>query len=431
MLTLLLLGYLALMLFKKDPSLFLPGDTSDGHYQIESDCTACHTGFSGVLQEACLNCHDDELQSVNDSHPPKKFTDPRNASKLALIDARYCVSCHREHRPSMTHSMGVTLAEDFCVYCHSDIASDRPSHADLAFDTCRLCHLYHDNTALYEDFLIQHLNEPRILPQARVPQRNLLASYRRTAQHPLVRLSAADQDAPESVEWNQARDWEGTSHGNSGVNCMACHARQETAKTGGMSDWVDKPDHTACARCHAKETQGFLTGRHGMRQAQGMPAMHTGLARRLMAGLNKTVNCVACHPAHRFDTREAAVEACLGCHDDEHSKAYKGSAHYQLWRAEMAGQGKPGSGVSCATCHLPRQLADDKDVEHNLVQHNQNLNLRPNQKMVRGVCLYCHGLGYTLNALADRELINSNFTGNPTMHIESLEMAAKRLDKHE
>ena len=40
---------------------------------------------------------------------------------------------------------------DFCVACHSegdqDVRWDRPSHADLAFDTCASagCHNYHDN----------------------------------------------------------------------------------------------------------------------------------------------------------------------------------------------------------------------------------------------------------------------------------------------
>ncbi|MGD8590562.1 MAG: cytochrome c3 family protein [Chromatiales bacterium] len=435
MMTVMLSGYLAFALFNKDPSLFLPGDTSDGHYQIESACDACHTDFSGVTQAACLDCHGDELQAVNDSHPPKKFTDPRNASKLALVDARYCVSCHREHRPAMTRDMGVTLAADFCIHCHADIATDRPSHADLAFDTCRLCHLYHDNTALYEDFLVKHLDEPRTWPQARVPLRNLLVSYRHSAQHPLETLTAAHQDAPGDVEYTDAEDWEGSSHANSGINCTACHAPKEQAPArkfpNGNSGWIDKPDHTACAPCHADETEGFLAGRHGMRLAQGMPAMRTGLARRPMTDSSKSLGCVACHPAHRFDTREAAVEACLGCHDDQHSRAYKGSTHYQLWQDETAGRGEPGSGVSCATCHLPRELADSNDLQHNRVQHNQNLNLRPNQKMIRSVCLHCHGLGYTLDALADRALINRNFAGDPADHIESLDMAAKRLDRRQ
>jgi hypothetical protein len=425
-----LLVYLVFILFSEDPSMFVPGETSDGHYQIELACSACHAAFGGVSQKTCNDCHGDELEAADDSHPPKKFTDPRNAAKLALVDARRCVACHGEHRPAMTRAMGVTLAEDFCIYCHRDIAQDRPSHKDLPFDDCRTCHLYHDNTALHEDFLVKHLNEPEILDPASVPLRNFLASYRRVAQHPVEALTMADQDAPAGVDLAGAGDWEGSSHANSGVNCMACHGKPAAASANRNKAWTNKPDHDACVSCHDQEAAGFLAGRHGMRLAQGMTAMHPDLARLPMkATSSKSLNCVACHPAHDFDTRQAAVEACHGCHNDEHSRAFKASPHYALWQAEIEGRGAPGSGVSCATCHLPREGSKEKPEQRVLVQHNQNLNLRPNQKMIRSVCMHCHGLGFTMDALADQTLIDNNFAGKPAKHIESLDMAAKRLEK--
>lgn len=433
-LTLGLTAYLGASLFSTNPTNFLPGRTSDGHYQIESACDVCHTAFGGISQDACIKCHGDELEAVDDSHPPKKFTDPRNAPKLELVDARRCVSCHREHRPAMTHEMGVTLAMDYCVFCHADIAEDRHSHLGLPFDGCRECHLYHDNTALHEDFLIKHLNEPSTKDEARVAQRNLLSSYRLSATHSLESLTVADQDAPHSVERKVLDNWEQSSHARSGVNCMACHGETEmalsNADTALPTSWADKPDHHACAQCHAEETEGFLAGRHGMRLALGMSPMSTDATRRPMTTKRiQHLNCVACHPAHRFDTRQASVEACLGCHIDEHSRNYKASVHYTLWQAEIEGRGLAGSGVSCATCHLPRTADKGKPDQHVLVQHNQNLNLRPNQKMMRTVCMSCHGLGFTIDSLADRTLIQENFTSKPTRHIESLEMATKRLDK--
>ncbi|MEN8167602.1 MAG: cytochrome c3 family protein [Pseudomonadota bacterium] len=433
LMTLGLMGYLAATLLSESPAIFLPGKTTDGHYQIESACTACHTTFGGVKQDACIKCHGEELETVNDSHPPKKFTDPRNAPKLALVDARRCVSCHREHRPAITREMGVTLAQDYCLYCHEDIATDRPSHASLPFDGCRDCHLYHDNTALHEDYLIKHLNEPDTRAQANMPQRNLLASYRLTAHHSLEALTADEQDAPISVERKVIDDWEASSHAGNGVNCLACHGHSEKPQPHeGTAAWTDKPDHEACARCHAEEAAGFLAGRHGMRLALGLTPMQTDAARRQMTDeSSQHLSCVACHPAHRFDTRPAVVEACLGCHADEHSRNYRASPHYLLWQAETAGHGEPGSGVSCATCHLPRYRFKHKSVETVRVQHNQNLNLRPNQKMIRRVCIHCHGLAFTIDSLADSALIDKNFTGKPAKHIESLNMAASRLGKQQ
>jgi hypothetical protein len=47
--------------------------------------------------------------------------------------------------------------------------------------------------------------------------------------------------------------------------------------------------------------------------------------------------------------------------------------------------------------------------------------------MARGVCLNCHGLGFTLDALADPALIANNFRGQPARHVESVEWAAQRV----
>lgn len=135
----------------------------------------------------------------------------------------------------------------------------------------------------------------------------------------------------------------------------------------------------------------------------------------------------AAHKAHRFDTRHAAVEACLGCYDDAHSRAYRASPHGRLWMAERAGRDAPGSGVSCATCHMPREAHQREGHAIVRVQHNQNRNLRPNEKMVRSVCLNCHGLGFSLAALGSPRLVARNFGGRPLGHIRGLRMARARL----
>ena len=63
-----------------------------------------------------------------------------------------------------------------------------------------------------------------------------------------------------------------------------------------------------------------------------------------------------------------------------------------------------------------------------VAEHNQNDNLRPNEKMLRSVCMLCHGLGFSIDALADSKLIENNFSGKPGIHIESLDLVKKRLD---
>jgi formate-dependent nitrite reductase cytochrome c552 subunit len=118
------------------------------------------------------------------------------------------------------------------------------------------------------------------------------------------------------------------------------------------------------------------------------------------------------------------VEACLGCHRDEHSKMYKASPHYRLWQQELAGTAPSASGVSCATCHMPRVLMDaDEFVSRVVVDHNQNATLSPNSKMVRPACLHCHGLEYSIDALADAGLITNNFLGAPRTKVRTMAMA--------
>lgn len=454
-LTLAIAGYLTLGLVSERAAshpllvtaraLFMPGKTSHGHYQIELKCEACHTdafGGKDALQDACVKCHGAELKEANDKHPKSKFTDPRNAERAAKLDATYCVTCHVEHRPEITRTMGVTVANDVCFHCHSgenDIAKERPSHAGMKFDTCANagCHNFHDDRALYEDFLLKHLHEAATRPEAVLPARNYaslvsaMGSYP-AVKYPLKPLAREAQDAPASVRPDGKRndDWFSTAHAKAGVNCSACHVTPQPDNT---KRWTDHPDHQACTQCHGAETRGFLSGKHGMRLEQKLTPMTPATARQPMKAdaRDQTLSCTSCHQAHRFDTKQAAVEACVGCHDDAHTRAYKASPHYELWRKELAGAALAGSGVSCASCHLSRVDFRNDDGKRVLVQHNQNENLRPNEKMVRPVCMSCHGLGFSIDALADAALIARNFNGQPQVHVRSLEMAETRTKEQD
>lgn len=116
----------------------------------------------------------------------------------------------------------------------------------------------------------------------------------------------------------------------------------------------------------------------------------------------------------------------MSCHDDKHTLAYKRSPHYALWQKETAGQAPPGSGVTCASCHMPRVRMSTDEGSRIVVQHNQNDTLRPNEKMIRTTCISCHGLGFSIDALADKTLIDNNFKGMPARHVKSIDMAVAK-----
>ena len=413
-------GFLAFKMTGEDRGLFLPGEMTGGHHQIELACDACHTPFGGVRQDACLACHQAELEAAEDSHSERIFIDPRNAADLARLDVRHCVTCHTEHRPEITGVMGVTLPPDFCRHCHAGVAEERPTHLDISFDTCASagCHNYHDNRSLYEDFLVRHAGSEAETVSAELPPRKAWISRNLVERAP---LTAADSDGPASSAHALIGAWAGSSHAGAGVNCSDCH------QSGG-SAWADHPSREICRSCHQLEYQGFIAGRHGMRWSVGFDSMSPAGARLPLKpdAMSRTLDCGSCHDVHSVNVRGAAVEACLSCHDDAHSVAYLESPHYRSWQSEVSGGAKPGSGVSCASCHLPRERRRDAIGDLMVVQHNQNANLRPNEKMIRQVCLTCHSLALSIDALADPELIRRNFSGRPARHVRSIDMALSR-----
>ncbi len=414
--------YLAFGISGQNKRVFLPGKTTDGHYQIEIACTTCHTPFGGVRQAACLDCHQADLETAGDSHPEKKFADPRNASDLARLDVRQCITCHTEHRPEITAAMGVTLPEDFCYHCHADVAEERPTHRGMSFDTCTSagCHNYHDNRALYEDFLVLHGDAGADTFEGELPPRE---TYISQEDMPRLSLTAEDADGPIPSMHELIAAWAGSAHAAAGIACSTCHQDDGSA-------WTDQPPFQVCGSCHELEPEGFLAGKHGMRLAVDLDPMSPSMARLPMQqdALSRMLACGSCHDVHAVDVRHAAVDACLACHADEHSLAYSDSPHFRLWQTEVSGEGKPGSGVSCASCHLPRERHRVSGEVRTVVQHNQNANLRPNEKMIREVCLNCHSLRLSIDALADRELIRNNFVGLPVRHVQSIDMALSRKE---
>ena len=428
----LLIGWFAisiiLLLYYSSPFVFseisktklLPGALIDGHYQIEENCNACHSPFDGVPQSSCLNCHASELEAINDSHAISKFKDPRNAAKLTKINALECKSCHDDHEPDLVTSLGVTVEDRFCIHCHAKISDDRPSHSEFKFDKCRQCHNYHDNKALYEDFVKKHLDEPKNLQKTTILKRNFREIYPKLLLRSNKSLNTENHNGPLDSDSKVVQEWANSKHARSGVNCRDCHVSEE-------AEWTLKPEVIVCQNCHGLEIKSFLESRHGMRLNQkNLSPMTPRFARLAMKSdsFEKELNCNTCHGAHEYDTKFAQVESCLECHDDDHSLSYKKTPHFKIWNSK---ENSNKMGVSCSGCHLARREAKARGLRYVYVDHNQNNTLRPNQKMVRPICMNCHGLGFSLDALSDRNLIKNNFSGVPVSHLSITEMVKARI----
>lgn len=480
--TLAIAAVLATRLFLAgDRTVMLPGETTGVHHQFEVACDTCHAedAFESTkdqtkkLNKTCVTCHKAELAYSDDSHPVKKFKDPRMAELWTKIDARLCTSCHLEHQPETTTVAGaVSLPMDLCLACHSegkrDVRVNRASHADIDdFTTCASagCHNFHDNRALYEDFLVKHGTKPWLLA---TPVHQGSVTSRTRARPEDISVYLASIDAPgASRDMQIEEEWAHSVHALEEVTCAKCHAPKAKTPEQVVEKWVADVPQKTCAKCHKGEVKSFTEGRHGMRShakigkarkplkevktLTGIKLEKDGQAAEILAYLSdalppKTMSttdarvplhgdahgeltCNTCHGVHQTDVQRAAVEACTTCHADEHTLAYKDSSHYALWLAELAGDLPPGSGVTCSTCHMPR--IEDPETYEVFVNHNQNTFLRPNEKMIRPVCMDCHGLGFAIDALADPELVKNNFQGQPSVHIESIDWALRRVEDEE
>lgn len=152
--------------------VFVPGETSVGHYLIEASCASCHEGFKPVTNETCVRCHEAELEQ--DLHGAKKFRDPRWAGELEKIEALTCTTCHAEHIHMFAR--GTSMKPDLCMACHEGIINgDLKSHDGFTPDGCWTagCHNYHDHRTISTGFLRQNMGQPPMLPVQQVPKRTV------------------------------------------------------------------------------------------------------------------------------------------------------------------------------------------------------------------------------------------------------------------
>ena len=275
---------------------------------------------------------------------------------------------------------------------------------------------------------------------------DFLAGADKATKDPAKPLSAPDADAP------PAHGADPTDRGRLGRR-RACQGRRQllrlptTPKTDPQtldrSPRTSKPANpvtpirrapspkaaTACAcargclRVHDGPFGLFKATQAAADDAQGGAAADEG------GRADKTLGCNTCHSAHKYDRQTAQVAACAGCHDDTHTRAYFGSPHHELFKREIGGQAPRGSGVSCATCHMPateaarRATATRRSSSHTIrtttcVQTKRwcAARLRP---LPRSAVL-------ARRTRRHRKLIAKNFKGRPGVHVESIEWAKRR-----
>lgn len=210
------------------------------------------------------------------------------------------------------------------------------------------------------------------------------------------------------------QQWQTSAHALAEVNCSSCHQNEETKA------FVAKPTEESCRSCHESSVDTFLLGKHGIRTLEGLSPLTPAMAHLPMKeGIaDKQMNCNTCHNVHTADTYQASVDSCLTCHSDRHSLNYKNSPHANIFQ-KIGTLPRPNKdSVTCATCHLPREISGDKV----LVNHNNTYTLKPRDRMVQEVCMNCHGVEHAYNSIFDDELVEANFARPPNQKLSTFKL---------
>jgi len=104
-----------------------PGKLISAHKQLEGDCFACHSAFTGASPEKCISCHlpanIGRLSSAGQPLAKPRTTTPFH-QKLINQD---CVACHADHAGvrryqvpggGFKHSLLLKETRDQCQTCH-------------------------------------------------------------------------------------------------------------------------------------------------------------------------------------------------------------------------------------------------------------------------------------------------------------------------
>lgn len=239
-------------------------------------------------------------------------------------------------------------------------------------------------------------------------------------------VAKADKVTPTQLEEiNQL--WQKGAHALTEVNCSSCHQNEVT------KELVAKPTAESCRSCHENSVETFLLGKHGIRTLESLSPLTPAMAHLPMkeSAQDLQLNCNSCHNVHSVNTSVAAVDSCLTCHNDTHSLNYRNSAHAKT-AVNLSSLPRPNQKtVTCATCHLPRNAVEDNV----LVNHNNTYTLLPRDRMVKEVCLNCHGLEHAYNSIFDDRLVEANFARSPTQKMATFELVRalekKRASKNE
>lgn len=179
------------------------------------------------------------------------------------------------------------------------------------------------------------------------------------------------------------KDWEASKHSTKEVTCSTCHGNKHTGPQN--VKLAELPDENLCARCHKKQFDEFVKGKHnfGWTSMNALPITHVEPDELMEGGRGcggchnmgikteaqkkdqlakgyryQNNSCDECHTRHSFSKKEALdPKACQQCHmgyDHPQWEMWESSKHGTRWFVKNSGNlPENAQAPSCQYCHLP------------------------------------------------------------------------------
>ncbi|MCL2021110.1 MAG: class III cytochrome C family protein [Betaproteobacteria bacterium] len=265
------LATLTILVFVYPQFMVSPGKLIPGHEQLESDCFACHSPFTGANSSRCVTCHKPaDIGILTTAGVPisDALTTTPFHQKLISED---CVACHSDHagvrrfriEGRFAHSLLDAKTQQQCRDCHRS-PSDQ-MHNNLT-ENCSVCH-------------DQNRWKPAAFDHAKL-DKTLLAQCHTCHKAPADGL-----------------------HDEISENCGQCHSQQKwKPATFDHEKYfrLDRDHNVSCSVCHARNDLSRYTcyGCHEHTQEK-IRREH------IKEGIRDYSNCVECHrSASKHDLRD-------------------------------------------------------------------------------------------------------------------------------
>jgi len=363
-------------------TLVMPGQVTEAHAGIESECSDCHAPFSKTLQrDLCLACHDhkavmEDLQAGTGFHG--------RSETVANVE---CATCHGEHEGRESDIVGLDMdtfdhgladfvlegahTEPVCEDCHEsgklfreapsvcfDCHEKDDSHQGKLGEDCGKCH---QETA-WQTNTFDHTKDTEYI----------LKGAHEVVECALCHTNKRYEGIPtECISCHQIDDHH---QGNFGTDCKQCHETE---------DWKKENFD------HEKASEFALKGRHS------------------------EIECDSCHRANLFDNPLA--KECVSCHlaEDVHqgtSATDCGACHStDEWKNagfdHLKDTDFPLNGahtdLDCGVCHIGGNL--EKELDTGCFSCHQVDDAH--QEGLGKDCARCHQeAGWVIDVLFDHDL---------------------------